>query len=337
MPAIPAAIGIGGSLIQGFLGSHGAKSAAKTQAAASEAVAGSIDKATGEAIKAGYAGMTEANGALTDNTTKANGVLSDVYQNLSGTLDPYLAAGKQGLTSLTTALAPGGNLSKQFSFNPSDLENDPGYQFQLKEGMKALANSAAARGTLGAGGTSKAMENYSQGLAGTTFNQAYGRAANTFQMNRTNTLTGLQLLTGIGQDATSKAINVGQNYGNNTSANDMMLGRGLSDVAMNGNQFVAKVGLQGAEDAGKVRLGGADATAAGQMGSTNAWSNTVNGVSGGLTTLYKSLKTGGADYGSPGAVPTGVYSDLPTQRGPAAKQIPLIPPYQVPKQWGVAA
>jgi hypothetical protein len=184
-------------------------------------------------------------------------------------------------------------LTKQFSFNPSDLENDPGYQFQLAEGMKAIQNSAAAKGGLGAGGTMKSLANYNQGLAGTSFQNAYSRAANTFQMNRTNTLNGLGMLTGIGQNATNQAINVGENYGNNTSTNDMRLGGSLADVAMKGNQYIGDVGLRGAESSGRVRLGEANATAEGQEASAKAWGSVIKPVTSGLTDLYGIAKGSG--------------------------------------------
>ena len=54
----------GASLVSGLLGSSAASKAAKTQAAMGQAVAGSINTATGGAIQAGYNGMTQANSAL---------------------------------------------------------------------------------------------------------------------------------------------------------------------------------------------------------------------------------------------------------------------------------
>src|SRR5262249_49173751 len=63
-----------------------------------------------------------------------------------------------------------------------DINNwqDPGYQFRLNEGMKALQNSAAASGGLLSGPTLKALTNYSQGAA----SQEYANAFNRFMQNR---------------------------------------------------------------------------------------------------------------------------------------------------------
>src|SRR6266496_3272973 len=44
-------------------------------------------------------------------------------------------------------------------------QNDPGYQFRLKEGEKALQNSAAAKGTLLSGATAKDINAYGQDYA----------------------------------------------------------------------------------------------------------------------------------------------------------------------------
>jgi hypothetical protein len=45
-----------------------------------------------------------------------------------------------------------------------------GYQFQLGQGMNALNSNAAAKGLLDSGGTAKALTQYGQNLASTTFN-----------------------------------------------------------------------------------------------------------------------------------------------------------------------
>jgi hypothetical protein len=62
-------------------------------------------------------------------------------------------------------------------------EDDPSYQFRLSQGLKALQNSAAARGNLLTGGTAKAINDYGQQAASQEYQAAYGRAANTYGMN----------------------------------------------------------------------------------------------------------------------------------------------------------
>ena len=66
------------------------------------------------------------------------------------------------------------------------LDADPGYQFRLDQGTGALQNSAAARGVLNTGGTLTDLINYGQNAASQEYQNAYGRAANTYDMNRNN-------------------------------------------------------------------------------------------------------------------------------------------------------
>jgi hypothetical protein len=56
------------------------------------------------------------------------------------------------------------------------LANDPGYQWRMDQGRKALEASAAARGGLFSGATGKALVDYGQGLASQEYDKAYGRA-----------------------------------------------------------------------------------------------------------------------------------------------------------------
>lgn len=60
--------------------------------------------------------------------------------------------------------------------SPSDImAQDPGYQFRLDEGAKALQRSAAARGTLLTGGTQKALARYGQDYAAGEFGSIFNR------------------------------------------------------------------------------------------------------------------------------------------------------------------
>ena len=66
--------------------------------------------------------------------------------------------------------------NEQFEFDASDLENDPGYQFRLEEGNKAIERKASARGFLQSGRTMKSLGRHSQGLASQEYEAAYGRS-----------------------------------------------------------------------------------------------------------------------------------------------------------------
>ncbi|MFS6633863.1 hypothetical protein, partial [Staphylococcus aureus] len=93
-----------------------------------------------------------------------------------------------GVSALSLMLQPGGELTKQFTQpTGSEVEQTPGFQFQMDEGSKAIQRAAAASGGLRGGGTLKALEQYSHGLASTYYNDAFNRALTTFQTNRNNT------------------------------------------------------------------------------------------------------------------------------------------------------
>lgn len=51
----------------------------------------------------------------------------------------------------------------------SFFTNSPGYEFRLKEGLRAVQNSAAARGGLGGGNSLRAVNDYAQGTASDDF------------------------------------------------------------------------------------------------------------------------------------------------------------------------
>lgn len=60
-------------------------------------------------------------------------------------------------------------------FQPGDLTQDPGYQFRLQQGQQAIDRSLGARGNLFSGNALKAAQEYGQGLADSTYNDAYQR------------------------------------------------------------------------------------------------------------------------------------------------------------------
>lgn len=66
---------------------------------------------------------------------------------------------------------------------------EPGFQFQLGEGLKALERSAAAKGTLLTGGTAKGEAGWATEFANTNYQNVYDRAYGEYEGRRTNFLT----------------------------------------------------------------------------------------------------------------------------------------------------
>ena len=63
---------------------------------------------------------------------------------LQANLAPYANLGTQAMPNIMKMLGIGGNTGGGFNFNPSDLENTPGYQFILGQGLKNTNNALSS-------------------------------------------------------------------------------------------------------------------------------------------------------------------------------------------------
>ena len=111
---------------------------------------------------------------------------------------PYRETGAQGLTSLAGLLGVGGGPGGAPGAMGAGLEQSPGYQFRLNEGLKALQRSAAARGTLLTGGTLKGLERYAQDYASGEYDKRVNQLGNLAGMGQRAAESSGELLTGIG-------------------------------------------------------------------------------------------------------------------------------------------
>jgi hypothetical protein len=109
--------------------------------------------------------------------------------------------------------------SRYTPFGIEQFQQDPGYGFRLKEGLRALENSAAARGGLLSGNTMRGITRFGQGLA----SEEFGNAFNRYQAERQARLGPLQSLVGLGQ---TSANTIGSAAG--------QLGTNLSNLAVGG-------------------------------------------------------------------------------------------------------
>lgn len=136
---------------------------------------------------------------------------------------PWREAGGRALSGMEDA-------DFQRDFSMSDFQKDPGYDFRMKEGMKALQNSASARGSLNSGATMKALTRYGQDFATNEYTNAYNR----FNGDRDRRFNRLSNLAGLGQTATNQMQNANTNYGNQMS--DLLTGVGNANAASRINQ-----------------------------------------------------------------------------------------------------
>ena len=165
-----------GSVASGYMSSQAAKSAARTQAEASD-----------RAIAAQQAGLSEQ----------------------AAINAPFLDTGTQAMNRLAAMTEPGGEYYEPFS--KTDFTQDPGYAFRFKEGMKGLNANAAARGGLISGNALRAATAYGQEMG----SQEYTNAFNRYYAERSNKMDPLKFLTGVGQAAgAGQASNIGAATGN---------------------------------------------------------------------------------------------------------------------------
>lgn len=137
-----------------------------------------------------------------------------------------------------------GQLASGDVFGEGGFQADPGYQFRMSEGMKAINSNAAARGGVNSGATLKALARYGQDFASNEYNNAYGR-----QYNR------LSALAGFGQGANQQVSNAGTNYANAVSGNQIGLGNAAASNIMGQTGRMGDF-IQGAMQAGAKAAGG---------------------------------------------------------------------------------
>lgn len=106
-------LSIGGSILGANAQGKAAKNAATQQVNAANDVLGFAVPRTAESQAGVQAGVTGANARLEQGLGETRDVLS-----------PYIRGGAKGVNELA-AIDP-------FSFNPSQLTEDPGYQFRLE-------------------------------------------------------------------------------------------------------------------------------------------------------------------------------------------------------------
>jgi hypothetical protein len=99
-----------------------------------------------------------------------------------------------------------------FEFNPGDLTQDPGYQFNLAQGNQALDRQQLAKGGYFSGEALKEAQNFGQGLADNTYNTAFNRAlqTNTAGLQGAGAMAGIN--DNIGNIKAGSTVNTGNLY-----------------------------------------------------------------------------------------------------------------------------
>lgn len=167
--------------------------------AGSGAAAGSAFGPWGTAIGAGVGLLGGLMGKSAANkAAKAQQAAADqARQVLATETGPYRQFGLNAMTDLSALLGLNGQAPEY------DLSNNPAYQFNLREGLKGLDSTAAARGNLLSGAQMKAAQGYASGLASQEYDKVAGRLMAALgigqQASRDYAGGASDLLTGAGQ------------------------------------------------------------------------------------------------------------------------------------------
>jgi hypothetical protein len=127
--------------------------------------------------------------------------------------EPFRQAGVNALPELIEA-------SRYTPFDMEQFQQDPGYAFRMREGLKALDRTAAARGGLLSGAQLRGVTRYGQELGSQEFTNAFNR----YQAERQARLNPLQSLTGMGQSTATTLANQAGQYGQSMANSAAQMG-----------------------------------------------------------------------------------------------------------------
>jgi hypothetical protein len=165
-----------------------------------------------------YAGSRAA-GAQVDAADRAAALQERIYNSMAarnqgaetlGNLARNRYGELVGLGPNTNAMGYGSAVQP---FDMSKFQADPGYNFRMSEGLKALDRQAAARGGLMSGAALKAAGRYGQESA----SQEFGNAYNRYRQNRQDQLEPLMYAMTGGTNATNATNTAMGNYGTNAA------------------------------------------------------------------------------------------------------------------------
>ena len=160
-------------------------------------------------------GANQAANAMRRGSRRAREAQAEALRQQRETMAPYLQGGQVSQNELLRLLGIGGDASTAGygsmaqPFGMDQFMADPGYQFRLDEGMKALERSAAARGGLLSGGFLRGATRYGQGMA----SQEYQNAFNRYQAERQARLAPLFELYGQGARSANALAGYQGEYG----------------------------------------------------------------------------------------------------------------------------
>ena len=191
----------------------------------------------------------KAASAQTSAADKASAAAQAQYYQSRQDLAPYRDIGARAGTELESRLP---FLTSPIEMDQVALEKTPGYQFTKTQGLKAVQNSAAARGLGVSGAALKGAATFATGLADNTYQTQF----NLENVNRTNAYNRLKGLVDTGASAAAGTGQLGAAAANTTASANMAAGNaqaaaanatgaGIASAANNFGGYMAYRGLYG--------------------------------------------------------------------------------------------
>jgi len=206
------------------------------------------------AANAEETGANKAKDLLKENQTDAQNVNNQVWTGTQAAEQPYQQVGSTAANNLVNLLQGGFKAPTL-----EEVQNDPAYKFRMESGTRAINQNGAATGTLLTGNTGKALEDYGQDLANSTYQQDYQNALNTYMTNYSSLLGGSNL----GLQSTAQLGSFGSDFAHTNANIDLTSGEQQAQQINNA----------------------AAARASGYLGAAKGWANAVGGVAGGFSNM----------------------------------------------------
>lgn len=197
-------MGIGaaaGAIIGGTVAAGGA-------IAASSIASKSANKAADTAAQATTQAADEAARVQREQIALAR----DIYGENKSILAPYAALGNVDDSTLVNALGLNGEGGARDAYNA--FRKNTGYDWQLSEGQRAINGNFAGAGTYQSGARDRALMEYGQGLASSSYNDWLSQITARNNLMRQLGLAAASAQTGVGQNLVGASGNAAANLSN---------------------------------------------------------------------------------------------------------------------------
>lgn len=175
------------------------------------------------------AGLQQGYDALSSSFGQGRDALSSNYGNAQGLYSGLISSYAPGAGAYGDA--SGANGAAGYDRARANFQANPGYQFQMDQGLQALNRTHAAAGNLNSGNADADTLKFATGLA----NQSYGSylaGLQPYLQGQSNATQGAaNLYTGLGQGLNTSY------QGQGTAANSNYTGQGASNAAATMNEY----------------------------------------------------------------------------------------------------